>query len=131
MMQQQIKMKRAGKTLFYAATTATTPIDPQLNLTYKTAQGGTERIMHEEPTAPPTLVVQYGSTADGIRDRALAAIADPDGPTATANHAIGTYLTMDGTLYKVTTAIASGEAIVPGTNVTATTVMAEVLSLIQ
>ena len=54
-----------------------------------------------------------------------------DGPTATANHAVGSYLTMGGTLYRVTTAIATGEAITPGTNVMATTVMAEVLSLIQ
>lgn len=38
---------------------------------------------------------------------------------------------MGGTLYRATTAIATGEAITPGTNVMATTVMAEVLSLIQ
>ena len=65
------------------------------------------------------------------RDEAMAAIADPDGPTATATHAVGTYLTMGGKLYRVTTAIAIGESITPGTNVTATTVMAEVLSLVQ
>jgi hypothetical protein len=38
---------------------------------------------------------------------------------------------MGGKLYRVTTAIAVGETITPGTNVTATTVMAEVLSLVQ
>lgn len=113
-----------------------TPIDPVLNLSYRVDDFGTERIMMDETadapqTAPPTIIVNYGSTADGIRDRVLATIADPDGPVAQSNHAVGSYLTMGGTLYKVTTAIASGEAIVPGTNVTATTVMAEVLSLIQ
>lgn len=46
-----------------------------------------------------------------------------------SNHATGTYLTMDSKLYKVTSAIASGEEIVPGTNVTETTVMAELLAL--
>ena len=121
-----------GTITHYAlATPTTTPFDPPLNLTYKAAQSGTERVTHDEPTAPPTLAVQYGSTADGIRDRALAAIADPDGPVAQSNHAVGSYLTMGGALYRVTSAIATGEAITPGTNVTATTVMAELLSLIQ
>jgi len=51
------------------------------------------------------------------------AIATPDGPVATANHAVNTYLTMQGKLYKVTSAIAAGESIVAGTNVKETTVM--------
>ena len=51
------------------------------------------------------------------------AIATPDGPVATANHAVGTYLTMGGKLYRVTGAIAVGESIVAGTNVKETTVM--------
>ena len=59
---------------------------------------------------------------------AYASIAAVDGPTATANHAIGSYLTMGGTLYKVTRAIAVGETIAAGTNVTATTVMAELIA---
>lgn len=65
------------------------------------------------------------------RDEAMAAIADSDGPTATATHAVGTYLTMGGKLYRVTTSIAIGESIIPGSNVVATTVMAEVLALVQ
>lgn len=69
--------------------------------------------------------------AEGIVREAASAIAAQDGPKATTNHAVGSYLTMGGTLYRVTTAIATGEAITPGTNVMATTVMAEVLSLIQ
>ena len=59
---------------------------------------------------------------------AYASIAAIDGPTATTNHAVGTYLTMGGKLYKVTTAIAAGETIAAGTNVTQTTVMDELIA---
>ena len=121
-----------GTTTHYPLTSPTvTPIDPPLNLTYKAAAGGTERITHTNPTAAPTLVVTYGSTADGIRDRALACIAPVENGKASANYGIGSYLIHAGQLCRVTTAIAAGEAIVIGTNVTATTVMAEVLSLVQ
>lgn len=61
----------------------------------------------------------------------LGHVAPVEGETATANHAAGTYLVHDGQLCKVTSAIATGEAISIGTNVTATTVMAEVLALTQ
>lgn len=57
------------------------------------------------------------------------AIATVEEETSAHNYSVGSYLMMDEVLYKVTTAIASGEQIVPGTNVTATTVMAEVVSL--
>ena len=100
-------------------------------MTYRAAAGGTERILHDEPTAPPTLVIQYGSTADGIRDRALACIAHIENGKASANYGVGSYLIHAGQLCRVTTAIATGEAITIGTNVTATTVMAELLTLTQ
>ncbi len=61
----------------------------------------------------------------------LGHVAPVEGETATANHAAGTYLVHDGQLCKVTSAIATGEEISIGTNVTATTVMAEVLALTQ
>lgn len=129
---EALKASLSGKTLFYElATPTTTPIDPPLNMTYRAEHGGTERITHTEQSAPPVLSIAYGHTAEGIVQQAASAIAAQDGPTATANHAVGSYLTMGGKLYRVTTAIATGEAITPGTNVTATTVMAEVLSLIQ
>ena len=121
-----------GATVWYQlANPTTTPIDPPLNLTYRAENGGTETVTHAQQSAPPVLSIAYGHTAEGIVRQAASAIAAQDGPTATTNHAGGGYLTMGGTLYRVTTAIATGEAIVPGTNVTATTVMAEVLSLIQ
>ena len=126
------KASLSGVMLHYAlATPTTTPINPPLNLTYRAEQGGTERIAHTDPTAPPTLAITYGSTADGIRDRALSAIAPVEGEHASANYAVGSYLVHDGTLCKVTTAIASGEVVAIGTNVTATTVMAEVIALTQ
>lgn len=52
-----------------------------------------------------------------------------DSYTATANYAIGDYLIVEDTLYKVTAAIASGGTITPDTNVTATTVMAQIKAL--
>lgn len=121
-----------GTVTHYALATPTiTPIDPPLNMVYRAERGGTERVLHTEQTAPPTLVVAYGYTAESLLAAAASTLADPDGPTATTNHAVGSYLTMGGTLYRVTTAIAAGETVTPGTNVTATTVMAEVVSLIQ
>ena len=126
------KAAMSGVMLHYALATPTTQaIDPPLNLTYKAAAGGTERITHTDPTAAPTLVVTYGSTADGIRDRALSAIAPVENGRASANYGVGTYLVHGGQLCRVTTAIATGEAITIGTNVTATTVMAELLTLTQ
>lgn len=121
-------------TCFYAiATPTTTPISPALPMSYRIEQGGTESIVvpDGEISAAPVLTVAEGESAADVVMGALAAIATPDGPIATANHAVNTYLTMGGKLYKVTRAIASGESIVAGTNVTETTVMAEVLSLIQ
>ena len=128
----EMKSALSGVILYYELTTPTMqPIDPPLNMTYRAAQGGTERIVHTDPTAPPTLVVTYGSTADGILDRALLAIAPIEGSTASANYGVGSYLIHAGQLCRVTTAIATGEAITIGTNVVATTVMAELLTLTQ
>jgi hypothetical protein len=121
-----------GTTTYYPlATPTTTPISPALPMTYRIEQGGTESIIvpDGEISAAPVLTVADGESAADLVMDALACIAAPDGPTAMANHAVGTYLTMQGKLYKVTTAIASGEQIVSGTNVTETTVMAELLAL--
>ena len=49
--------------------------------------------------------------------------------TATQPYAVGSYLILNNTLYKVTSAIANGGTITPGTNVTATTIMAELAAL--
>ena len=49
--------------------------------------------------------------------------------TATQNYSQNNYLIVDNTLYKVTSAIANGGTITPGTNADATTVMAEIVAL--
>ena len=62
-------------------------------------------------------------------ERTWAQLAPVEQPIATANHAVGTYLVLDGTFCKVTTAIAIGETVAIGTNVAATTVAAELLAI--
>ena len=125
-------LRTDGTTTYYPlATPTTTPISPALPMTYRVQAGGSESIIVPtgEISAAPILTVAEGESAAELVMDALACIATPDGPTATANHAINTYLTMGGKLYKVTSAIAVGESIVAGTNVTQTTVMSELLAL--
>lgn len=49
--------------------------------------------------------------------------------TASTSHAVGDYLMLGGVLYEVTSAIAAGETITPGTNVTPVTVMESIAEL--
>jgi len=62
-------------------------------------------------------------------DAELSNVAPIENGKASANYSVGSYLVHAGTLYRVTTAIATGETITPGSNVTATTVMAEIIRL--
>jgi hypothetical protein len=122
------KAAMSGVLLYYElATPTTTPISPALPMSYRIEQGGTESIVvpEGEISAAPVITVAEGESAADVVMDALACIAAPDGPTATDNHAADTYLTMGGKLYRVTSAIAVGESIVAGTNVTETTVMDE------
>lgn len=48
---------------------------------------------------------------------------------ATKNYSVGDYLIIKNQLYKVTSAITTGATIIPNTNVTATTIMAEIKAL--
>jgi hypothetical protein len=50
---------------------------------------------------------------------------------ASKNYEVGEYLFTAGQLYKVTAAIAQNTAIAPNTNVVATTVMEELVSLLS
>lgn len=52
-----------------------------------------------------------------------------DGYTASQAYAVGSFLFVGDTLYKVTSAIASGATITPNTNVTATTVAEQLIAL--
>lgn len=58
-----------------------------------------------------------------------APVAPTESDVATDNYPVGTYIMHDGKLCKVIVPIARGEAIVIGTNVTATTVTAEILAI--
>lgn len=57
------------------------------------------------------------AAGDGIRGAQEMIAPREATDTATQNYAIGDYLVYDGKLYKVTAAIANGETITPGTNV--------------
>ena len=58
-----------------------------------------------------------------------AMIGEASGTTASRSLAVGEYVTVGDKLYRVTAAVGSGETLVPGTNVTETTVGAELARL--
>ena len=67
---------------------------------------------------------------EGLPTDFITLIADTEKTTtASKNYAVGDYLIYNNQLYKVTSAIASGATITVGTNVTATTIMAEIKAL--
>lgn len=66
---------------------------------------------------------------DAAYAQSLENIAAIEGSTASAAHSVGTYLVQNGTLYRVTSAIAIGDTITPGTNVIATDLNTAVTSL--
>ena len=108
-----------------------TEITPPLTLTYTVEQGGTESIVIPtgEQSAAPTLAIVYGLTADGVVDKALSVIAPIEGSIASTNYSVNAYLVHNQQLYRVTSAIATGEAITPGSNCVACTVMGELARL--
>lgn len=122
------KAAMQGAMLTYPiATPTTTPIDPPLPMSYRTGAGGTERVMVASGTtsAPPIFVTRYPLDPADL----AASIAPRESATATANHAVGDLIMLGWMLCKVTTAIARGEAITIGTNVTRTSVAAEIAAL--
>ena len=126
------KTAMSGVMLQYELAAPTTQtIDPPLNLTYPVEQGGTESIIVPtgSTSAAPTFVTLYAYDADGIIDKTQGIIAQVENGVASTNYAVNSYIVMRGTLYRVTSAIATGEVITPGTNCTATTVMAEIVRL--
>lgn len=79
------------------------------------------------PTAPSTLTV--GRDPVAAFTRLAANLAPVESSPATANHARGSLMTLDGQLVKATAAIAIGETIAIGTNVQATDVATELAAL--
>ena len=83
-----------------------------------------------EKAAPiPEALKAYADSYAPTLDNTDSSIAPIESGVSSANYAIGSYLMMGNVLYKVTTAIAAGETIAPGTNVSQTTVMAEMAAL--
>lgn len=56
-------------------------------------------------------------------------LAPVEGVNASTNYAVGDYFIHEDTLYLVTSAITTGDVIVPNTNCVATTIMAELVRL--
>ena len=111
--------------LYQLATPTTTP--QSTNLTYRCEAGGTESFVVPagHVSAPPTVTTVYAIDTANLS----ASIAPSEGPKASTNYAIGDLLMLGGTLCKVTSAIATGEDILIGTNVTQTSVAAVIAAL--
>lgn len=124
------KAAMSGVMLHYAlATPTTTTINPPLPMSYRVGAGGTERVMVASGTtsAPPIFVTRYPLDPADL----AASIAPVDGPIAKTNHQVGDLLMLGFTLCKATQVIVTGEVIEIGTNVTRTTVAAELAALSQ
>ena len=123
-MTADFKTAMSGVILYYEVATPTTePFAEPLDLTYTVQEGGTESwiVPDDTQSAAVTGEIAYPLSSNGLRDLPLACIAPIEGSTASANYAVGSYLIKDGQLWKVTTAIASGETI-PASSLTARTV---------
>ena len=117
-----------GTVTHYALTTpTTTPIDPPLTLSYSVGADGTERVMVASGTqsAPPVFVTRYPVNLTDLAE----SIAPREYTIATGNHAIGDLIMLGWTLCKATQVIVTGETIEIGTNVTRTSVAAEIAAL--
>ena len=72
-----------------------------------------------------TTVALHGGPVYGAVREVAGSIAAQDREIAANQHSVGDLLTVGGTLYKVTQPIVAGDTIQPGTNVTETTVAAQ------
>ena len=122
------KEAMSGIYLYYElATPTTTPIDPPLPMSYRVGAGGTERVMVASGTqsAPPVFATRYPLDPTDL----AASIAPRESATATTNHQVGDLIMLGWTLCKATQVIVTGETIEIGTNVTKTSVAAELAAL--
>ena len=122
------KEAMSGIYLYYElATPTTTPIDPPLPMSYRVGAGGTERVMVASGTqsAPPVFATRYPLDPTDL----AASIAPRESATATTNHQVGDLIMLGWTLCKATQVIVTGETIEIGTNVTRTSVAAELAAL--
>ena len=77
----------------------------------------------------PEWQIEYTQDPNVVISTLAGSIAPIEGETASTNYAVGAYLIHGNQLYRVTSAIATGEAITPGSNCVACTVMGEVIRL--
>ena len=77
----------------------------------------------------PEWAIEYEQDPNIVVTALQSSIAPVEGATASTNYAVGAYLMHGNQLYRVTSAIATGEAITPGSNCVACTVMGEVIRL--
>lgn len=77
----------------------------------------------------PEWAIEYTQDPNLVVYSLQSSIAPVEGATASTNYAVGAYLMHGNQLYRVTSAIATGEAITPGSNCVACTVMGEVIRL--
>ena len=77
----------------------------------------------------PEWAITYEQDPNIVVTAIQSSIAPVEGATASANYSVGAYLMHGNQLYRVTSAIATGEAITPGSNCIACTVMGEVIRL--
>ena len=119
------------------ATPYTETISPVTNI-LETEEGGTIRLIHEEsPVIDDTYSIIYPNKIRARLDRAEGNINELQGSLARIevspsknNYSVGELLVYDGTLYKVTTAIATNDALVVGSNIQAQTVSGEISDII-
>ena len=77
----------------------------------------------------PEWVITYTQDPNVVISTLTGSIAPIEGATASTNYAVGAYLIHGNQLYRVTSAIATGETITPGSNCVACTVMGELVRL--
>ena len=123
-----------GTNTNYALTTPTS-VDVDLDLTYRTYEGGTEQLLPintDEPTTSPISVnveFDFDENLNARIEKMLNCLAQVETSPTTHAYSSGDYLMYNYQLYKVTSSIAVGGTLTVGTNITATTVMSELLSL--
>lgn len=123
-----------GTTTYYALSTPT-EVDVDLDLLYNTYEGGTEQLLPANTDVPVTSPISmnvefdFGENLNARLNKMLSCLAQVETSPSTHNYSVGDYLMYEYQLYKVTSAITTGQSLTVGTNIVATTVMSELLSL--
>jgi len=130
---ESFKTAMSGVYLVYKLVTPTTETAEPYQTPQIVDEYGTEEYV-TTGIVPVGHVTRYPTNQvkklDGLPSNFSTLIAPTEKTTiASQNYAVGQFLILNNQLYKVTSAIASGATITPGTNVTATTIMAEILAL--